>query len=137
MADDSLHQPNQNMAMNPPQKSVVTDIEFLGEQDGNSEQEIKAEWRHILDSYRLVSRAYLAIVRYGTEEDRYVALCLSSVANEDSALIESLHRPFSKFRSTESLDIIFLTPEMENNLKKVCRTFFERAPADPGIVYLR
>lgn len=109
-----------------PEIHVVPEIVFLGEKDGATEREIKARWRPFLVENSLVQRVYLAIVRYHDLDARHVALCIRHSTGDDKGLVSALQESFREmFSPDNSLDIIFITPEQESRLQRVCRPFHE------------
>ena len=104
------------------------DIRFLGEQDGQPERELKARWLPILSQSPSVRRAFLAIVSYDRAATYQPALCISQTGGDERALVDSLSIAFrQQFNSSQALDIMFLRPEQETQLAKVCRAFYEAA----------
>lgn len=111
-----------------PEVHVQPDIQFLGEQDGHVEQDIKARWMPILAQNASVQRAYLAIVSYDRAATHQPALCIRHSKSEDPALVDALSEPFrQKFNTDVALDIMFLRPEQEAQVMKVCKAFYEAA----------
>lgn len=112
--------------VDPIEVHVQPEISFVGEQDGPVEQDIKSLWIPLLAQRPSVQRAYLAIVRYGHEATGQVALCISNTKSDDRALIDDLAGAFrEKFNKNAALDIMFLRPEHETRIRKVCRPFYE------------
>jgi hypothetical protein len=102
------------------------DIRFLGEQDGQVERDLKARWQPILAQSPSVQRAYLAIVSYDRAATYQPVLCMRHSGGDESALVELLSAPFRQmFNNSQALDIMFLSPEQEIELKKVCRLFYD------------
>ncbi len=109
----------------PPQQVNVQTVYFLGEQDGPPEQELKSKLVILFGQLRLVNIAFLAVVRYGDAESPNVALCVRGQPGQNRMFAESVGRVFALlFGSHEHLDVIWLTPEQETSLAKVCRPFF-------------
>ena len=116
---------------------VPQHVQFVGEQDGPPESELK---ERLADSLRPmgVRKAYLAVVSYderkapqNTSGDGAaalnVALCLSlqDTAAERHNIVERASHDFAAmFGPTQHMDIIFLTDQQEAALKKVCRPFY-------------
>lgn len=102
------------------------DIQFLGEQDGKSEQEIKAYWKPILASFPDILRAYLAIVSFDHSQSYQVSLCIRSRTGDDLRLVDALAQPFREmFNAATPLDIMFLNEAEDAEVQKVCRAFYE------------
>jgi|CXWL01.1.fsa_nt_gi hypothetical protein len=105
-------------------------VQFLGDQDGLVEQEIKARWIPILEKNSSVRRAYLAITKYGDSGTNQVTLCIVHSKREDPALVNELAEPFRQtFNNSVALDIIFITTSQELKAKKVCNPFYDTSPA--------
>ena len=101
-------------------------INFIGEQDGPPERELKAELTVLFAKLRLVTTAYLARITYGDAGTVQVALCVRAQPGQNRMFAERVGRIFgAMFGSHEHLDIIWLTPEQEPALTKVCRPFYQ------------
>jgi hypothetical protein len=99
--------------------------EFIGEQDGIPEQQFKGAVAERLAQFRGVSAAYLARVEYQDEHDIGVALCIRANANV-SRIADEIARLFQgMFAADNRLDIIFLDAVAEQNVRAVCRSFWE------------
>jgi hypothetical protein len=111
----------------PGRPIQVEQITFLSDQDGSIERELKAGWVDYLKSDIHVTLACLARVRYGNSSEEKVALCLRADTAERRALVERLSADFRRlFKTTQSLDIIFLSPEQLSRLLKVAKPFYEQ-----------
>ena len=106
----------------------VDDVEFLAEQDGVPERELKEALRPVLLGHAPAKRAYLAVIRYSGDPDHHVALCLASELNSDvKTLVRECADVFvSLFRSDIHLDTILVNGVQELRLKNVCWPFFDR-----------
>ena len=103
---------------------VLPRVEFIGEQNGHSEQEVKARWKTILNRHPEVQRAYLALAAYDHRENYQPVLCIPSMAEQDVRLVDELAEPFKDIFARDcALDIVFLTAEKEEEVRKVCRAF--------------
>ena len=103
-------------------------IEFIGEQDGPVEQELKDNISTWLEGDRHVSEAYLAIVGLQPADPRSVALCLVSSRPHDTSLVQGVLAIFAKlFKETEFMDILFLSDAQRDDVRRVCRPFFSRS----------
>jgi len=103
----------------------VPQIEFIGEQDGPAERELKAALVDIFKNNSAVLKAYLAIAEYadGTVN---VVLGLKSAAKSETEIAQRVHAAFSAiFNRHMHLDILFLDPAREASIAKVCKSFFE------------
>src|SRR5690348_14077066 len=86
----------------------VSELRFLGEQDGLPERELKFRLAQLFTSSQSVITAYLARVVYPIESHA-VALCLRSKFGAELRLIEEVGTIFSSTFATHAhLDIIFL-----------------------------
>jgi len=104
-------------------------VEFLGEQDGGVERELKSNLRFIFQRHQQVETAYLARVGFAPQSRTSVALCLVPKSAESRAIIDDVNVAFSEMFSEESdLDILFLTGEQEIDLQRVCEPFFQSPP---------
>jgi hypothetical protein len=110
-----------------PQELSVLPIAFICEQDGNIERELKKRWADYLKADVHVTLGCLAKVRYGESSEQKVALCLRADGAERRPLVERVSSDFKKlFKTTESLDIIFLSPEHEHRLLLVVKPFYRQ-----------
>jgi hypothetical protein len=104
---------------------IESEINFIQEQVGLSENELKERIVAILRSDMNVDRAYLAQVEYGSKKNFSIALCLASKCSEDKQLVNNVAAIFRcMFGAHEHLDIIFLKIEQEIQLRKVCCPFY-------------
>lgn len=128
---------SRNIAMNwfkrkltpsrPPQTFTPARIDFVGEQSGPVEDEIKARFREILVATPAVQSAYLARLSYGESPGYSVAVCIRSSVGVDERLEKRLAQIFIEmFRRDERLDTLFMREDQEAELRKVCRAFYER-----------
>lgn len=98
-------------------------VQFLGEQDGPTEQLLKARLSEFFKRDRSVLVAYLARVEVGGQTS--VALCLKTQFGPDRGLAEKVGAIFKTiFNAQVHLDIMFPTVAQETELVKVCRPFF-------------
>jgi hypothetical protein len=102
---------------------------FLGEQDGPPERELKTKLVIFFDRARWIRDAYLARVAYDGDGGAVnVALCVRGEPGQNRIFAEQVGKIFASiFGSHEHLDIIWLVPEQEAELAKVCRPFFKSA----------
>lgn len=113
-------------------------VQFVGEQDGAPERELKERLAHSLRPMG-VRKAYLAVVSYGERKGPQnaagdgaapglnVALCLSlqDEAAEKQEIVQRASHDFAAmFGASQHMDIIFLTDQQEAALNKVCRPFY-------------
>jgi hypothetical protein len=106
----------------PPEVRTQRKIRFLCEQDGDPERELKALLAPKLAPSD-VKRAYLARVEYDDPSAYEVALCVRGV--EDPSLVRTVASQFAAvFGADKHLDIIFLTDAQEEELARVCGSFY-------------
>jgi len=103
---------------------VLPHMEFIGDQDGPSEQDLKTRWKMILQNHPEVQRAYLALAAYNHGESHQPVLCIRSMGEKDVRLVDELAAPFKEIFARDCpLDIMFLSAEKEEEVRKVCRAF--------------
>lgn len=111
-----------------PQVHIEHDIRFVGEQDGQVEREIKELWKSIFLKNPSVKYAYLALVTYENSSTPQPTLCILHSEGDNQALVNSVSEPFRKiFNTNTALDILFLNPEQETQVRRVCKPFYEAA----------
>lgn len=112
-----------------PTDFIESGVEFLTEQDGVPERELKAELHRCLQDTTVVQRAYLAAVQYSGKSVRSIALCLVAEPGCESKIVPTIGAVFSKmFNPKEHLDILFVDDQQELKLAHVCKPFFIRIP---------
>jgi hypothetical protein len=110
-----------------PSKQVVPLVQFLGEQDGPPERELKKGMAEILSTDPRVARAYLARVGYGQSGDE-VALCISGP--DDPRLVNQIGRyVHGVLPKGVHMDVLFLSGSQESELARCCRPFYVAGPA--------
>jgi len=104
----------------------VSNIQFLGELEGQKEQIFKEKLADFFKRDQSVKSAYLArIIGYGTPAT--AALCLRTQFGSDKGMMEKTGKIFANvFDIDENFNVIFLTGEQESSLAKVCQLFFEK-----------
>jgi hypothetical protein len=116
---------------------VPQHVQFVGEQDGAPERELKEKLASSLRPMG-VRKAYLAVVSYDERKAPQntagdgaaalnVALCLSledTASGRHNIVERASHEFAAMFGPTQHMDIIFLTDQQEAALKKVCRPFY-------------
>jgi len=108
----------------------VSEIRFLGEQDGPPERLLKERLADFFRRDRSVSRAYLARVDFGEGKDASVVLGLRTQFGPDKGMVEKVGTIFADvFNSKEHLDIMFLTDSQEAQLARACKPFFDQSDA--------
>jgi hypothetical protein len=125
------------MPENQKRPFVPHQVQFVGEQDGAPERELKERLSSSLRPMG-VRKAYLAVVSYDERKAPQntagdvatglnVALCVSleDTASEKHDIIERAGHDFAAlFGPTQHMDIIFLTDQQEAALNKICRPFY-------------
>lgn len=111
---------------NPTQRNEAR-IEFLGEQDGVPERELKIALESALADFRDVERAYLARIGFGPNQRTGIALCLAPPSKQAALIVRRVAEVFSNLFSRDAhLDVIFVSDEQELDLRRVCTPFFRR-----------
>ena len=101
------------------------EIQFVGEQDGPSERDLKQALVSVFEKHR-VQRAYLARVRAGTGGGVSVTLCLAAARGRK--IVHEVAGVFhQRFGSHEHLDILFLSGPQEFRVAGVCQAFYVAA----------
>lgn len=101
-------------------------IEFLGEQDGPSERELKTLLQTEFRRFPAIRRAYLARIGFAPGAAASVALCVAPSSKVDHAIVEAVSRVFaSLFSSDAHLDVVFPDEEQETDLQRVCKSFLQ------------
>jgi hypothetical protein len=113
--------------MSSGEQFPVLDIEFLGEQEGAVERQLKDALAALLRRDPTVDRAYLARVRYDGTTDGVVLGLLTDGDDESEALIKQVGAAFAAiFNGAAHLDIIFLTDQRDTEIRRVCAASYER-----------
>jgi hypothetical protein len=103
------------------------DIRFIGEQDGSAERDLKALLVARFQADIHVTEAYLVRVRYAGAPEPQVALCLAAGDQVRSEITEAVGSEFRKmFKTTESLDILFLSKEQQDRIREVASPFYQQ-----------
>jgi hypothetical protein len=110
------------------EKRVEDEVQFVGEQDGEAERELKRGLVKIFEANREVERAYLARVRYiGASQGVGVALAIVAPKTRMEEIVASVNDVFRlMFNKGESLDILRLSAPTEQKVLKACKPFFVR-----------
>jgi len=100
-------------------------IVFLGEQDGPAERELKFKLAECLSSYENVDSAFLARISLREISTPQVALCLNGGENNALELVECVGKVFGRlFKTTQHLEVVFLTKEQLEEIKRVAKSFY-------------
>jgi hypothetical protein len=109
-----------------PEEIRVKQVRFLSEQDGPSERLLKDKLSNFFRRDKSVAKAYLVRVDLGDGKPTGVVLGLRTQFGPDKGMAEKVGAIFaSVFNAKEHLDIAFLTDDLEAQLIKTCRPFFE------------
>jgi SseB protein C-terminal domain len=101
-------------------------INFVAEQDGQPERNLKTKLVALFGQLQLVRIAYLACVQYENAGPLEVALCVRGQPGQNRMFAARVGEVFASiFGSHEHLDIIWITPEQETALTRVCRPFYK------------
>lgn len=102
-------------------------VEYLGEQDGHVERALKSALQATFLRYPKVERAYLARIGFSPRSQPSVGLCLCPSAAESRDVVDEVQSTFARlFAEDVELDILFPTQAEEEDLRRVCRAFFEK-----------
>ena len=114
-----------NRKQRAAQAHYEPEIEFLAEQDGVPEQQLKAELEPLFVPIASVASAYLVRASFGDPASYNVVLCIA--APNDRALVDRIGKVFAaRFKTSAYLDVMFLTPDMESRVRQVCQPFYRR-----------
>jgi len=103
-------------------------VEFLGEQSGEIEDTLKRELLLEFVTRPDIQSAYLARIGFQPQGEGSVALCIASARPDDKSLVLRVGEIFRRrFARKAALDILFLTPEQESDVARVCQPFYRRA----------
>lgn len=110
-----------------PKKVRPPVIKLVGEQDGSPERELKVRLIKLFGEEPTLQRAYLARTDYGDATGVNISLCVKTPMGEDMSLVSSVSTIFGEmFGSHEHLDVLFIRDDQEQQLRTVCRPFYER-----------
>ena len=113
--------------MRSPQSFIPEPVDFVGQQAGPAEDELKVAFLKILAAIPTVHSAFLARIYRGKAPKPSVALCLRSAIGVDHKVEEQLSDVFrQRFRGDQGLDFLFLLEDEEMRLREVCPPFYER-----------
>ncbi len=120
----------QKQLSSKPDQMRVPSVHILGEQDGDVEQDLKAQSAEFLRKASIQCRAYLARVQYGSSNEVNVALLVRLASRDSIELVNSgLGRIFHQiFHKSQHLDIVFVSEEEEANVATLVRPFYSSIP---------
>ena len=108
-----------------PTELDAEDIEFIGEQDGPAESQLKAQLAHLFARHAGVAEAYLA--RATIDGQTSVALALRADGLDESALATQVGAVFATiFNARAHLDVLFLDAARHAQVRHVCPAFYQR-----------
>ena len=100
-------------------------VEFLGEQSGSVEDLLKRDLIFEFATRPDIRRAYLARVGFQPDAETSAAVCIVSKRPDDRSLVVRIGDIFRRrFGKDAILDVLFLTPEQEADVERVCRPFY-------------
>lgn len=103
----------------------VRRIDFITEQDGPPERELKGKLVALFNRAAWVRVAYLVRVTYEDNGPMHVALCVRGQPGQNRVFGQRVGEIFASiFGSHEHIDVIWITPEQETALSRVCRPFY-------------
>lgn len=108
-------------------------INFLGEQDGKIEKNIKEIWKEILKKFDFIQEAYLPIIEVD-ESTKHTksnpALCIYPYpinTEVEKGVVDNLSKSFKEmFGPNQFLDIMFLSEEERKKCMNVCKSFYQK-----------
>ena len=110
-----------------PQSFLPEPVDFVGQQAGPVEDELKSAFVPVLAATPTVQSAYLARVYRGKAPKHSVAVCIRSSIGIDDKVEDRLSQIFKlRFRGDQRLDFLFLLEDEETRLREVCPPFYER-----------
>ena len=113
--------------MRSPQSFIPEPVDFVGQQAGPVEDELKSAFQQVFAVTPTVQSAFLARIYRGREPRQSVAVCIRSTIGMDDKVEDRLSAIFkSRFRADQRLDFLFLMEEEEMRLREVCPPFYER-----------
>jgi hypothetical protein len=110
-----------------PEQLHVPKVTFVCEQDGAPERNLKQKFIPVFEERDYIHSAYLVKVTYANPNEINVALCIKMEKDDDSGLRKAIGDIFAAmFNQKEHLDTIFIGNEQEEEIKRVCRPFYEK-----------
>ena len=107
----------------------VLAIEFLDEQRGPVEEELKQRWTAYFRTELSVSKAYLVRARYDNSGVTHVALCIEATDQNRQQIVRQTTGVFHEmFNRSQSLDVVFLRPDQEQRVASVSKPFYFQQP---------
>ena len=111
-----------------PEERTEARVEFLGEQDGPVEQQLKTALSREFAQAPQVLKAYLAKIGFQPAAQTSVALCLNAPGADQSAIVKRVSALFAQlFAKAVHMDILFLSNGQEADLQRVCSAFYSKS----------
>lgn len=113
-----------------PEVITPSHIEFVGEATGPDEDKFKDRTRRLFaaQTTQIFRRMYLARVSFGEPSALSVVVCVRHVDTIEQTLQRGFKHMFSEIqRSGKFYDWMTLAEEQEQELRKVCKPFYELA----------
>ena len=103
-------------------------LQFVGEQDGPVERELRDWLIKVLQQYETVDCAYLARIQYSDEDTWAVVLCLrcSSYGKAEQTVRSAGDIFYKMFSKSQRLDIIVVDDERWSEPRAICTPFYVR-----------
>lgn len=99
---------------------------FLNEQDGPAEQVLKRCLTGYLSCVPGVEQAFLVSVSHHKSSEQQVALCLVGGKKDALQIFQAAETMFHElFRSTENLEVLFLTDEQRIEVSAIANPFYK------------
>ena len=110
-----------------PEIIVPSNLRFIGEQIGPAEDRFKASMSRLFAGLPpLFRRAYLARVSYGEFPVSSVVLCQRFIESIEHKLQGASKHMFGEIHRTgDSYDTMLIGEDLEQDLRKVCKPFYE------------
>jgi hypothetical protein len=109
------------------QPTVFEGVDFISEQDGLPERELKHKLSEMFKMIEGISRAYLCQIVYRNTNEHAVALCAVGSPENQERFVEQITSIFSGlFHVSQFLDIIVLNEQGEEKITQVCKPFYCR-----------
>jgi hypothetical protein len=106
-------------------------IQFLGEQDGPSEQELKRQLSDFLRCEREIQKAYLVQIARDATSTPNVALCLVGEQTNILQVVQCCGTIYNElFQSTECIEVLFLNELQRSEVNLVARPFYASDGSD-------
>jgi hypothetical protein len=117
-----------------PWRAFRTDrVQFIAEQDGAPERDLKKSFVTLFEHHASIQKAYLVRVTYDEAPETVVALCVLATAPKEMELMDTIRKAFVQlFRRGEHLDMMFVPASDVPRLERVCSPFYTRPGQSSG-----